>query len=117
MDRAYLHRLTSDRALNTVEEAARFVREIGVVLLSPYRYFPSLFAAAQGQSFKPGLAVLDSGRHTRGGGIERFLLCPTLLRSSSFEVVRPSLQAKHGQPSTRQLEVVYQKNLANSNAT
>ncbi len=54
MDRAYLHRLTPDRALNTVEEAARFVREIGVVLLSPYRYLPSLFAAAQGQPFKPG---------------------------------------------------------------
>ena len=54
MHRTHLHRLTPDQALTTVEAAVKFVREIGLVLRTPYPYLPSLFGAAQGKPFKPG---------------------------------------------------------------
>jgi hypothetical protein len=40
--------------LTTVEEAVQFVREMGIVLRTPYPFLPSLFAAAQGKPFKAG---------------------------------------------------------------
>jgi hypothetical protein len=55
MDRAHVHRLTPDRALHTVDEAVRFIREVGVALWSPDPYLPSLFGAAQGRPYKPGV--------------------------------------------------------------
>jgi len=54
MHRTYLHRLTPDRALTTIEAAIKFVREIGLVLRTPDPYLPSLFGAAQGKPFKSG---------------------------------------------------------------
>lgn len=55
MERTYIHRLTADRALTTVEEAIEFVREMGLTLRTPNQYLPSLFGAAQGKPFKPGV--------------------------------------------------------------
>ena len=60
MYRTYLHRITSDQALTTVEEAVKFVREIGLVLRTPNPYLPSLFGAAQGKPFKPGAGAATS---------------------------------------------------------
>jgi hypothetical protein len=53
-ERIVRHRLTPDRALVDLEDAAGFVAEMGVVLQAPDPLLPSLFAAAQGAPARPG---------------------------------------------------------------
>ena len=75
MYRTYLHRITSDQALTTVEEAVKFVREIGLVLRTPIHISLLYSGLLKGSPLNPELGVSAIGRRTRGGGIERFLHC------------------------------------------
>jgi hypothetical protein len=54
--RAIRHRLTPGRALRDLDDAANFLEEMGVLLQTPHPYLPSLFGAAQGKPYKPGVA-------------------------------------------------------------
>lgn len=53
--RLYRHRLTPDRALKTLAQARRFLDDVGLAVLTPHTYLPSIFGAAQGEPFKPGV--------------------------------------------------------------
>jgi hypothetical protein len=53
-ERAYACRLTPDRALLTIEEAAEWVEERGLVTLMPCCSLPSLFAACHEEPYAPG---------------------------------------------------------------
>lgn len=50
------HRLTPGRALRDLDDAAGFLEEMGLLLQTPHAYLPSLFGAAQGKPYKPGVA-------------------------------------------------------------
>jgi winged helix DNA-binding protein len=54
--RAERHRLTPGLALRDLDEAAAFLAEMGLLLQTPDPYLPSLFGAAQGKPFRPGVA-------------------------------------------------------------
>jgi hypothetical protein len=54
--RAIRHRLTPGHALRDLDDAARFLEEMGLLLQTPHPYLPSLFGAAQGKPYKPGVA-------------------------------------------------------------
>jgi len=49
------HRLVPGRALRDLDDAASFLEEMGLLLQTPHRYLPSLFGAAQGKPYKPGV--------------------------------------------------------------
>jgi hypothetical protein len=51
--RAYDCRLTPDRALESLDEAAEFVQERGLVTLTPDCALPSLFEACQEEAYDP----------------------------------------------------------------
>jgi hypothetical protein len=53
-ERAVRHRTAPGLALRDVEDAAGFLRELGLLVQTPHPYLPSLFAAAQGKPAKPG---------------------------------------------------------------
>lgn len=53
-DRARRHRLTPERQLRNIEDAAGFLEEMGLLLQTPHPYLPALFSAAQGKPAKPG---------------------------------------------------------------
>lgn len=53
-ERAYACRLTSDRALETLEDAEAFVRDRGLVTRTPCCSLPSLFAACHEEPYAPG---------------------------------------------------------------
>jgi hypothetical protein len=50
------HRTAAGRALGDVDDAARFLAELGLLLQTPDPWLPSLFGAAQGTPAKPGAA-------------------------------------------------------------
>lgn len=52
--RAYLCRLTPDRALGTIDEAAAFLNDRGMLTLTPDSALPSLFGACHEEPYKPG---------------------------------------------------------------
>jgi hypothetical protein len=53
-ERSRACRLTPDRALRDIEEAAAWVRERGIVTITPDCALPSLFAACHEPPYKPG---------------------------------------------------------------
>jgi hypothetical protein len=53
-ERSYACRLTPDRALRDVEEAAAWVRERGIVTVAPDCSLPSLFLACHEPPYRPG---------------------------------------------------------------
>ena len=63
--RAYLCRLTPDRALGDLEEAAAWVVERGMVTLMPDSALPSLFAACHEPPYKPGAKGFGSWPKTK----------------------------------------------------
>lgn len=52
--RAYLCRLTPDRALESLDEAAAFLNDRGMLTLTPDSALPSLFGACHEEPYKPG---------------------------------------------------------------
>ena len=52
--RAYACRLTPDRALSSLDEAERFLRERGLLTRTPDSALPSLFEACHEEPYKPG---------------------------------------------------------------
>jgi hypothetical protein len=63
--RAYECRLTPDRALETVEEAAAWVLERGMVTITEDCALPSLFAACHEEPYKPGAKGFGSWPKTK----------------------------------------------------
>lgn len=53
-ERAHACRLTPDRALETLDEAAEWIEERGMVTLMPCCSLPSLFAACHEEPYAPG---------------------------------------------------------------
>jgi hypothetical protein len=53
-ERSHRHRLLPGRALETLDQAAEFVEEMGIVVQTPHPHLPSLFGAAQGKPHTPG---------------------------------------------------------------
>jgi hypothetical protein len=53
-ERSRACRLTPDRALRDIEEAAAWVRERGIVVITPDCALPSLFAACHEPPYRPG---------------------------------------------------------------
>jgi hypothetical protein len=52
--RAYLCRLTPDRALDSIDEAERFVRDRGLLTRTPDSALPSFFEACHEEPYAPG---------------------------------------------------------------
>lgn len=52
--RRNIHRLVPSKRLRSLEEARRFVEEVGLITLTPGHGLPSLFAAVQGRPYKQG---------------------------------------------------------------
>jgi hypothetical protein len=63
--RAYLLRLTPDRALDTLDEAEAFLRERGLLTLTPSCSLPSLFGACHEPPYKEGSRGFGSWPRTR----------------------------------------------------
>jgi len=89
-DRAYLLRLTPDRALDTLEDAEAFVRERGLVTLLPSTSLPSLFAACHEEPYSEdgrGFGGWPKTKWWWGGALEeRGLLYAKLLRGTGVFV-------------------------------
>ena len=85
-DRDYLLRLTPDRALETLDEAAEWVIERGLVTLMPASSLPSLFVACHEEPYKKDGRGFGSWPKTKwwwGGALEeRGLLYTKLLRGT-----------------------------------
>jgi len=85
-DRDYLLRLTPDRALETLDEAAEWVLERGLVTLMPASSLPSLFVACHEEPYKKdgrGFASWPRTKWWWGGALEeRGLLYTKLLRGT-----------------------------------
>lgn len=83
--RALRHRLTPGTALRDLDDAAGFLEQMGVLLQTPHPYLPSLFGAAQGKPYKPGVAGFGHwpahAWHWAGELAERddVLMCKVLL--------------------------------------
>lgn len=89
-DRDYLLRLTPDRALETLDEAAEWVLERGLVTLLPRTSLPSLFAACHEEPYKEDRRGFGGWPKTKwwwGGALEeRGLLYAKLLRGTGVFV-------------------------------
>lgn len=89
-DRDYLLRLTPDRALETLDEAAEWVLERGLVTLLPGKSLPSLFVACHEEPYKEGGRGFAGWPKTKwwwGGALEeRGLLYAKLLRGTGVFV-------------------------------
>ena len=59
-DRAVRHRTAPGLALRDLEDAAGFLRSLGLLLQTPHPYLPSLFGAAQGKPAKAGVGGFGS---------------------------------------------------------
>jgi len=85
-DRDYLLRVTPDRALETLDEAAEWVVERGLVTLTPASSLPSLFVACHEKPFKEdgrGFAGWPETKWWWGDALEeRGLLYTKLLRGT-----------------------------------
>ena len=85
-DRDYLLRLTPGRALETLDEAAEWTRERGLVTLMPASSLPSLFVACHEEPYKKGGRGFAGWPETKwwwGGALEeRGLLYTKLLRGT-----------------------------------
>jgi hypothetical protein len=64
-DRAFLLRLTPDRALETLDEAAEFLRERGLLTLTPSCSLPSLFGACHEPPYREGARGFGSWPRTK----------------------------------------------------
>jgi hypothetical protein len=89
-DRDYLLRLTPDRALETLDQAAEWVLERGLVTLLPGKSLPSLFAACHEEPYKEdghGFAGWPKTKWRWGGALEeRGFLYAKLLRGTGVFV-------------------------------
>lgn len=63
--RAYLCRLTPDRALQNLDEAAAFLNERGMLTLTPDSSLPGLFGACHEEPYKPGARGFGSWPRTK----------------------------------------------------
>ena len=89
-DRAYLLRLTPDRALDSLDDAEAWVRERGLVTLLPSTSLPSLFAACHEEPYSEHARGFGGWPKTKwwwGGALEeRGLLYVKLLRGTGVLV-------------------------------
>jgi hypothetical protein len=93
-DRATRHRLRPALALRDPVEARDFVRALGVVVRTPDRWLPSLFAAAQGKAARPGgkgFATWPAHAWWWGGAMadDGDILATKALRGRTAYVARP----------------------------
>jgi hypothetical protein len=64
-DRAFLLRLTPDRALDTLDDAAEFLRDRGLLTLTPSCSLPSLFGACHEPPYREGARGFGSWPRTK----------------------------------------------------
>jgi hypothetical protein len=66
--RAFLCRLSADRALESVEEAEAFLRDRGLLTRTANGALPSLYAACHEDPYQPGSPGFAPGRRRSGRG-------------------------------------------------
>jgi hypothetical protein len=74
--RAFVCRLTPDRALESVDEAETFLRDRGLLTRTPDSALPSFFAACHEDPYKPGAGGFGSWPATKWPWYEELALRP-----------------------------------------